>query len=50
DDLVTNGGRVLGVTAIAETLAEAVTRSYAACQKISYSTKYHRTDIAKRAL
>lgn len=50
DDLVTNGGRVLGVTAIGDTLAQAVARSYAACKKISFSTKYHRTDIAKRAL
>lgn len=50
ETLVTNGGRVLGVTASGETLAEAVTRSYAACERISFDTKYHRTDIAKRAL
>jgi phosphoribosylamine--glycine ligase len=50
DDLVTNGGRVLGVTAIGDSLADAVSRSYAACDKISFKTKYHRTDIAKRAL
>lgn len=50
DDLVTNGGRVLGVTAIGDTLAEAVARSYAACEKITYATKYLRSDIAKRAL
>jgi phosphoribosylamine--glycine ligase len=50
DDLVTNGGRVLGVTAIGDSLADAVQRSYAACDKISFDTKYHRTDIAKRAL
>ena len=48
--LVTNGGRVLGVTAVGSTLAEAVSRSYQACSKISYQTKYHRSDIAKRAL
>ena len=50
DSLLTVGGRVLGVTAIGDNLAEAVSRSYAACAKITYSTKYHRTDIAKRAL
>ncbi|MBU3680090.1 MAG: phosphoribosylamine--glycine ligase [Candidatus Kapabacteria bacterium] len=50
DTLVTNGGRVLGVTAIGDTLAQAVARSYAACEKISYDTKVHRSDIAKRAL
>ncbi|MFM8770424.1 MAG: phosphoribosylamine--glycine ligase [Candidatus Kapaibacterium sp.] len=50
DTLVTNGGRVLGVTAIGDTLAQAVARSYAACEKIHYDTKVHRTDIAKRAL
>ena len=50
DALVTNGGRVLGVTAIGDSLADAVSRSYAACDKISFKTKYHRTDIAKRAL
>jgi phosphoribosylamine--glycine ligase len=50
DVLLTNGGRVLGVTALGDTLAQAVARSYAACDKISYDSKYHRTDIAKRAL
>ncbi|MBU3698989.1 MAG: phosphoribosylamine--glycine ligase [Candidatus Kapabacteria bacterium] len=49
-ELVTNGGRVLGVTAVGSTLSEAVSRSYQACAKINYDTKYHRTDIAKRAL
>jgi phosphoribosylamine--glycine ligase len=48
--LVTNGGRVLGVTAIGDTLEQAVSRSYAAVSKISYDTKYYRTDIAKKAL
>lgn len=48
--LVTNGGRVLGVTASAETLEQAVKRSYQAVAKISYGNKYFRTDIAKKAL
>ena len=50
DTLVTNGGRVLGVTALGETLKQAVARSYAACERITFDTKYHRSDIAKRAL
>lgn len=48
--LVTNGGRVLGVTATAETLQQAVNRSYQAVAKITYGNKYFRTDIAKKAL
>lgn len=50
DVLVTNGGRVLGVTAIDDTLAGAVQRAYAACAKIDFATKMYRSDIAKKAL
>lgn len=48
--LVTNGGRVLGVTAVGETLEQAVSRSYQAVAKIDFANKYFRTDIAKKAL
>ncbi len=48
--LCTNGGRVLGVTAVANTLREAVDRSYMACEKIHFANKFHRTDIAAKAL
>ncbi len=48
--LVSNGGRVLGVTAIGDTLEQAVARSYQAVEKISFANKYFRTDIATRAL
>lgn len=48
--LVSNGGRVLGVTAMGDTLEQAVARSYQAVEKISFANKYFRTDIAKRAL
>jgi phosphoribosylamine--glycine ligase len=48
--LVTHGGRVLGVTATADTLGQAVRRSYQAVDKISFGNKYFRTDIAKKAL
>jgi phosphoribosylamine--glycine ligase len=48
--LVTNGGRVLGVTATADTLANAVRRSYEACAKVSFAGKTHRSDIAAKAV
>lgn len=48
--LVTNGGRVLNVTATGETLAQAVERAYAAADKINFQGKWLRRDIAHRAL
>lgn len=48
--LVTNGGRVLGVTALAPTLSEAAARAYAACDQIRCSSKYYRRDIGARQL
>jgi phosphoribosylamine--glycine ligase len=48
--LVTNGGRVLGVTALAPTLAQARDRAYEAAAKISFDGMQMRTDIAVRAL
>jgi len=48
--LVTAGGRVLGVTAVADTLREAADRAYAACGQIRCSSKYYRTDIGARQL
>lgn len=48
--LVTNGGRVLGVTAIAPTLKEAAKDAYAVCDTIQCPTKYFRRDIAARQL
>ncbi len=49
-DLVTNGGRVLGVTALAPTLREAATRAYAACDQVECASKYFRRDIGARQL
>ena len=43
--LVTNGGRVLGVTALGVTLEEARTKAYAAADKISFEGKQLRGDI-----
>jgi phosphoribosylamine---glycine ligase len=49
-ELVTNGGRVLGVTAVAGTLREARDRAYEACALIDFEGKTMRMDIASRAL
>lgn len=48
--VVTNGGRVLGVTAVGETIAEAKERSYAAVDRIKFEGSYCRRDIADKAL
>jgi phosphoribosylamine--glycine ligase len=48
--VVTNGGRVLGVTALAPTLPEAAARAYAACEAVQCSSKYFRRDIGARQL
>ncbi len=46
----TNGGRVIGVTATGKNLTEALDRSYAAVDKISFENAHFRHDIGKRAL
>ena len=48
--LVTNGGRVLGVTATAPTLREALKDAYAAAETVDFEGKYMRHDIGRRAL
>ena len=48
--LVTSGGRVLGVTAVADTLEEAISNSYALVETIHFDNTYYRKDIGKRAL
>ena len=50
EGLVTSGGRVLGVTATAPTLVQAVEKAYAAADKISFEGLHRRSDIGKRAL
>lgn len=50
EGLVTSGGRVLGVTATAPTLTQAVEKAYAAADKISFEGLHRRSDIGKRAL
>jgi len=46
----TSGGRVLGVTAAANTLPEALDLVYSAMGKIEFEGKYFRRDIGRRAL
>jgi phosphoribosylamine--glycine ligase len=48
--ILTNGGRVLGVTALGDTLESAIANAYAAAEKISWTHKYCRTDIGKKGL
>lgn len=50
DGLETAGGRVLGVTATAPTLAEAKRRAYEACENIRFEGAHFRRDIGDRAL
>ena len=48
--LVTNGGRVLGVTATADTLKQAIADAYAAARKIHFDGMFMRSDIGARAM
>jgi phosphoribosylamine--glycine ligase len=48
--VVTSGGRVLSVGALGENLAEARTRAYEACSRISFAGMHYRGDIAARAV
>jgi phosphoribosylamine--glycine ligase len=50
DKLLTNGGRVLGVTAVACNLKKAIAKAYKKVGKISFANAYYRKDIGKRAL
>ncbi len=47
---LTNGGRVLGVTATGESLQAALDKSYNAVKKITFDGAHYRTDIGQRAL
>ena len=48
--LLTNGGRVLGVTAIGDTLGDAIRSAYAKVEKISFDNSYYRRDIGAKAM
>ena len=48
--IITNGGRVLGVTALGDTLELAIKHAYTVSEKISWENKYLRSDIGKKGL
>lgn len=48
--ILTNGGRVLGVTALGNSLQQAISNAYAAVNKINWPNKYYRLDIGKKGL
>jgi len=48
--MITNGGRVLGVTGLGEDIPRAIERTYQAVKKISWEGAQYRTDIGRKAL
>ncbi len=48
--LLTNGGRVLGVTAVASDLKKAIKKAYKKVDKIKFANAFYRQDIGQRAL
>ena len=48
--IIANGGRVLGVTALGDTLESAIKSAYSVAEKIFWENKYSRTDIGKKGL
>jgi phosphoribosylamine--glycine ligase len=50
DRLVTNGGRVLGITGLGRDIREARERAYAEADKVRFEGKHYRSDIAMKAL
>jgi phosphoribosylamine--glycine ligase len=49
-NLVTNGGRVLGISSVGNTLEEALEKAYKAIENISFEGMQYRKDIGKKAL
>ena len=48
--ILTSGGRVLGVTALGDTLQTAISNAYLRVKEITWPSKYYRTDIGKKGL
>ena len=48
--LLTNGGRVLGVVELADTLPEAIAKSYESVKTVKFDNAFYRNDIGKKAL
>ena len=49
-EILSNGGRVLGVTATGDCLEEAITKAYEGVSRVHFENAYYRHDIGKRAL
>jgi len=49
-EVVTSGGRVLGVTALGATIPQAIEKAYAAVKAVSFDKAYYRNDIGQKAL
>jgi phosphoribosylamine---glycine ligase len=50
EQVVTHGGRVLGVTALGRDIPDAITRAYRAVERIQWDGMHYRTDIGRKAL
>lgn len=50
EKLLTAGGRVLGVTEVADTLENAINKAYETVNEVSFENAYYRKDIGQRAL
>jgi phosphoribosylamine--glycine ligase len=50
DEIVTNGGRVLGITAVGDSLKESLTKAYDAAKNISFDRMFYRKDIGSKSL
>ena len=49
-ELVTNGGRVLAITALGDNIEKALEKAYATAEKVEYKGKYYRKDIGQDLL
>ncbi len=47
---ITDGGRVLGVTGLGDTIKEAINKTYQAVEKIHFDGMHYRKDIGRKAL
>lgn len=50
DQYLSNGGRVLSVTALGQDLKDAIDKVYKNVSKLSFDGAYYRTDIGKKGL
>ncbi len=48
-NILTNGGRVLGISALGKDIAEAIANAYKGVEKIKFENMQYRTDIGKKA-